>query len=203
MELADLANLAQPPHLRTLFADDSKRAERYVFNVADLRVDVSKQRITDDLIGSLIELAQSAGVEQRRDAMFAGERINVAEDRAVGHVALRMPADSSFEIDGVNVVPDVHAVLDAMAVLADRVRADDRITHVVNIGIGGSDLGPAMAYQALDAFRHRRIRCSYVSNIDGADIAGVLADAIAVLALADLDTRAADGRDHVPLRHHQ
>jgi len=177
MEIADLANLAQPPHLRTLFANDPTRAERYVFRVADLRVDVSKQRITDDLIGSLIELAQSVGVEQRRDAMFAGEHINISEDRAVGHTALRLPPESSFEIDGLNVVPNVHAVLDAMEAFADRVRADDRITHVVNIGIGGSDLGPAMAYQALDAFRHRRIRCSYVSNIDGADIAGVLADA--------------------------
>ena len=153
MEIADLANLAQPPHLRTLFANDPTRAERYVFRVADLRVDVSKQRITDDLIGSLIELAQSVGVEQRRDAMFAGEHINISEDRAVGHTALRLPPESSFEIDGLNVVPNVHAVLDAMEAFADRVRADDRITHVINIGIGGSDLGPAMAYQALDAFR--------------------------------------------------
>ncbi|MDG1188765.1 MAG: glucose-6-phosphate isomerase [Ilumatobacter sp.] len=177
MELADLANLAQPPHLRTLFANDPTRAERYVFRVADLRVDVSKQRITDDLVKSLIELAQSVGVEERRDAMFAGEHINISEDRAVGHTALRLPPESSFEIDGLNVVPHVHAVLDAMEAFADRVRADDRITHVVNIGIGGSDLGPAMAYQALNAFRHRRIRCSYVSNIDGADIADVLSGA--------------------------
>ncbi len=177
MELADLAQLQPPPHLRTLFADDPGRAERYTVQLADLRIDMSKQRITDELLAALLELAVDRGVEARRDAMFAGEHINVAEDRAVGHVALRMPAGSSFEIDGANVVPDVHAVLDAMAAFADRVRADDTITHVVNIGIGGSDLGPAMAYQALAAYRHPRIRCSFVSNIDGADIAGVLADA--------------------------
>ena len=176
MELVDLANIVPPPHLRTLFADDPGRAERYVFDVADLRVDLSKQRITDEIIGSLLELADFAGVEQRRDAMYAGEHINVAEDRAVGHVALRLPVGSRFEIDGTDVVPDVHAVIDAMAAFANRVRNDERITHIVNIGIGGSDLGPAMAYQALESFRDQDIRCSFVSNIDGADIAGVLAE---------------------------
>ena len=109
--------------------------------------------------------------------MFAGEHINVTEDRAVMHVALRAPRDRSIVVDGVDVVPAVHEVLDQMASFADRVRADDRITHVVNIGIGGSDLGPAMAYRALDAYRHERIRCSFVSNVDGADIAAVLRDA--------------------------
>ena len=176
MELADLSNLAPPPHLRSLFVDDPGRAERYAFDVAGLRVDLSKQRITDEIITALLELADHRGVERRRDAMFAGEHINVAEDRAVGHVALRMPAGVRFEIDGVDVVPDVQEVLDAMTGFADRVRADDRITHVVNIGIGGSDLGPAMVYQALEAYRHPQMRCSFVSNIDGADIAGVLAD---------------------------
>ncbi len=177
MELADLSALQPPPHLRSLFADDPARAERFTFELADLRIDVSKQRITDDLMSSLLGLAADSGVEARRDAMFAGEHINVAEDRAVGHVALRMPRGTEFLIDGANVVPDVHAVLDSMAVFADRIRNDDRITHIVNIGIGGSDLGPAMAYQALDAFRLPRLRCSFVSNIDGADIAAVLADA--------------------------
>ncbi len=108
--------------------------------------------------------------------MFAGEHINVTEDRAVMHVALRAPKGSVLTVDGVDVVPEVHEVLEQMSEFADRVRADDRITHVVNIGIGGSDLGPAMAYRALDAYRHERIRCSFVSNVDGADIAAVLAD---------------------------
>lgn len=176
MELAELATLAPPAHLRRLFADDPQRSERFTFDAVDLRVDLSKQRITDSILASLVDLATSSGVVERRDAMFAGEHINVTEDRAVGHVALRMPRGSAFEIDGVDVVPEVHAVLDSMAVFSDRIRADERITHVVNIGIGGSDLGPAMAYLALDAYRHERIRCSFVSNIDGADIAGVLAD---------------------------
>ncbi len=107
--------------------------------------------------------------------MFAGEHVNVTEDRAVMHVALRAPKDAVMMVDGVDVVPEVHEVLDQMGAFADRVRADDRISHVVNIGIGGSDLGPAMAYRALDAYRHERIRCSFVSNVDGADIASVLA----------------------------
>jgi glucose-6-phosphate isomerase len=177
MELADLSTLQPPPHLRELFADDPGRAERFTCELVDLRIDMSKQRITDDVLSTLLGLAAERSVESRREAMFAGERINVGEDRAVGHVALRMPQGSEFLIDGANVVPDVHAVLDSMAVFADRIRNDDRITHVVNIGIGGSDLGPAMAYQALEAFRHPRLRCSFVSNIDGADIATVLADA--------------------------
>lgn len=176
MDLADLSALQPPAHLRSLFADDPERAARFTFEIADLRIDLSKQRITDDLLTMLLGLAADSGVEARRDAMFAGEHINVAEDRAVGHVALRMPRGSEFDIDGADVVADVHDVLDAMAVFAQRIRNDDRITHVVNIGIGGSDLGPAMAYQALDAFRHPRLRCSFVSNIDGADIAAVLAD---------------------------
>ena len=174
--LSALAELAPPAHLRELFADDPGRAERYVIDVADLRVDYSKHRIDDRVLATLIELAESSGVEARRDAMFAGEHVNVTEDRAVMHVALRAPKGTVMTVDGVDVVPDVHEVLDQMRAFADRVRADDRITHVVNIGIGGSDLGPAMAYQALDAYRHERIRCSFVSNVDGADVASVLAD---------------------------
>jgi len=171
-----LAELPRPAHLRTLFADDPGRAERYVVEVGDLRIDYSKHRIDDAVLAGLVALAERCGVEARRDAMFAGEHINVTEDRAVMHVALRAPEHSVITVDGTNVVPEVHEVLDAMTTFADRVRADDRITHVVNIGIGGSDLGPAMAYRALDAYRHERIRCSFVSNVDGADIASVLAD---------------------------
>ncbi len=143
--------------------------------VGDLRIDWSKQLVDDAVFAGLIEVASGAGVEGRRDAMFAGEHINVTEDRAVMHVALRAPRTSSMVVDGVDVVPAVHAVLDQMSAFADRVRADERITHVVNIGIGGSDLGPAMAYRALEAYRHERLRCSFVSNVDGADIAAVLA----------------------------
>ena len=143
--------------------------------VADLHIDWSKQLVDDVVFSGLVDVARSAGVEERRDAMFAGEHINVTEDRAVMHVALRAPRTSAILVDGVDVVPGVHAVLDQMAAFAERVRADERITHVVNIGIGGSDLGPAMAYRALDAYRHERLRCSFVSNVDGADIAAVLA----------------------------
>ncbi|MGE5210884.1 MAG: glucose-6-phosphate isomerase [Acidobacteriota bacterium] len=174
--LAALADLPRPAHLRQLFADDPGRAERYVTEVADLRIDWSKHLVDDTVLAGLLDLAERSGVEARRDAMFAGEHVNVTEDRAVMHVALRAPAGTVMTVDGVNVVPEVNEVLDAMSAFADRVRADDRITHVVNIGIGGSDLGPAMAYRALDAYRHERIRCSFVSNVDGADVASVLAD---------------------------
>ena len=174
--LSALAELPRPAHLRQLFADDPGRAERYLVEVADLRIDYSKHRIDDTVLAGLVEVAVRSGVEARRDAMFAGEHINVTEDRAVMHVALRAPKGSVMTVDGMDVVPDVHAVLDEMSAFADRVRSDDRITHVVNIGIGGSDLGPAMAYRALDAYRHERIRCSFVSNVDGADIVAALAN---------------------------
>jgi glucose-6-phosphate isomerase len=173
--LSVLADVARPTDLRELFADDPARAERYVIEIADLRIDYSKHLVDDAVLQALVALAERAGVEARRDAMFAGEHINVTEDRAVMHVALRAPRGSVITVDGVDVVPEVHEVLDRMAAFAERVRADDRITHVVNIGIGGSDLGPAMAYRALDAYRHPRIRCSFVSNVDGADVASVLA----------------------------
>ncbi len=180
MDTADLssalAELPRPAHLRRLFADDPGRAERYVTDVADLRIDWSKHLVDDTVLAGLLELAARAGVEARRDAMFAGEHVNVTEDRAVMHVALRAPKGAVMTVDGVDVVAEVHEVLDRMSAFADRIRGDERIAHVVNIGIGGSDLGPAMAYRALDAYRHERIRCSFVSNIDGADIAGVLAD---------------------------
>ena len=172
--LDSLATLPKAAHLSTLFADDPGRADRYVVEVGDLRIDYSKQSIDDAILERLLQLAGDAGVEARRDAMFAGEHINTTEDRAVMHVALRAPAGASMNVDGDDVVPEVHAVLDQMAAFADRIRADETITHVVNIGIGGSDLGPAMATRALHAFAHPRIRSSFVSNIDGADIAGVL-----------------------------
>ena len=172
--LDSLATLPKAADLSTLFADDPGRADRYVVEVGDLRIDYSKQSIDDAILERLLQLAGDAGVEARRDAMFAGEHINTTEDRAVMHVALRAPAGASMNVDGDDVVPEVHAVLDQMAAFADRIRADETITHVVNIGIGGSDLGPAMATRALHAFAHPRIRSSFVSNIDGADIAGVL-----------------------------
>jgi len=174
--LAAIAALPPPLPLAALFADDPDRATRCVVEAADLRVDYSKHGIDASMFDELVALAGAAGVPERRDAMFAGEHINVTEDRAVGHPALRAPRDATFVIDGRDVVPDVHEVLDRMAAFADRIRADERIEHVVNIGIGGSDLGPAMATRALDAYRHERIRCSFVSNIDGTAIADVLAD---------------------------
>jgi glucose-6-phosphate isomerase len=160
--------------LAELFADDPDRADRFVFTAADLRVDVSKHPIDGPLLTALVGWAEQAGVARRRDAMFAGERINVTEDRAVLHVALRAPGDDVIEVDGHNVVADVHAVLEAMGDFADRVRDDDTITDIVNIGIGGSDLGPAMAARALAAYGHPRLRAHFVSNVDGADIHSVL-----------------------------
>jgi glucose-6-phosphate isomerase len=171
-----LESVPRPGSLRSLFADDSERAQRMVVSVGGLRIDYSKQRVTGEVIDRLLDLARERGVEERRDAVFAGEHINTTEDRAVMHVALRAPVGVSLMVDGADVVPDVHEVLAQMGAFADRVRADERITHVVNIGIGGSDLGPAMATRALAAFAHPRIRSSFVSNIDGADIAAVLAD---------------------------
>jgi glucose-6-phosphate isomerase len=162
------AVVARP--LSELFHTDPERADRYVVQAGELRIDYSKQPVDDALMAALTGWAGSAGVAERRDAMFRGDHINVTEDRAVLHTALRAPRDSTLVVDGHDVVPDVHAVLDAMAEFADRVRADDTITDIVNIGIGGSDLGPAMAAQALAAFGHPRLRCHFVSNVDGADI---------------------------------
>jgi glucose-6-phosphate isomerase len=156
--------------LAELFAEDPGRAERYVVDAGDLRIDYSKHPIDDTLLAALIDHPVSAGVLARRDEMFAGARINVTEDRAVLHTALRSPKGAVVVVDGANVVPDVHGVLDRMSVFSDRIRADERITDIVNIGIGGSDLGPAMAAQALAAFGHPRLRAHFVSNVDGADI---------------------------------
>ncbi|MFE1032672.1 glucose-6-phosphate isomerase [Streptomyces sp. NPDC058807] len=176
--LADHRKDALPrPDLRELLADDPGRAERYVVRVGDLRIDYSKNLVTDETLALLRELAAATGVFELRDAMFRGERINITEDRAVLHTALRAPRDAVIEVDGENVVPKVHAVLDKMAGFSDRVRSGEwtghtgkRIKNVVNIGIGGSDLGPAMAYEALRAFTDRSLTFRFVSNVDGADL---------------------------------
>ncbi|MFK0136406.1 glucose-6-phosphate isomerase [Streptomyces murinus] len=166
-----------PLHLRELFASDPGRAERYVVRVGDLHIDYSKQLITDETLALLQELATATDVFGLRDAMFRGERINITEDRAVLHTALRAPRDAVIEVDGENVVPKVHAVLDKMSDFAQRVRSGAwtghtgrRIRNVVNIGIGGSDLGPAMAYEALRSFADRDLTVRFVSNVDGADL---------------------------------
>ncbi|NEB30414.1 glucose-6-phosphate isomerase, partial [Streptomyces sp. SID14446] len=165
------------PHLRELFAADPGRAERYVVRVGDLHIDYSKHLITDETLALLQELATATDVFGLRDAMFRGEKINTTEDRAVLHTALRAPADAVVEVDGENVVPGVHAVLDKMAAFAGRVRSGEWTGHtgrpirnVVNIGIGGSDLGPAMAYEVLCPFTDRGLTVRFVSNVDGADL---------------------------------
>ncbi|MFF9166016.1 MULTISPECIES: glucose-6-phosphate isomerase [unclassified Streptomyces] len=164
-------------HLRDLFANDPGRAERYVVTAGDLRIDYSKHLVTDETLALLQELAAATDVVGLRDAMFRGEKINVTERRAVLHTALRAPRDAVVEVDGENVVPKVHAVLDKMSDFAQRVRSGEwtghtgkRIRNVVNIGIGGSDLGPAMAYEALRAFTDRALTVRFVSNVDGADL---------------------------------
>ncbi|NUP15290.1 MAG: glucose-6-phosphate isomerase [Streptomyces sp.] len=171
------ADALQRPRLRELFAADPSRAQRYVVRVGDLRIDYSKHLINDETLALLQELAAATNVFGLRDAMFRGERINVTEDRAVLHTALRAPADAVVEVDGENVVPQVHAVLDKMSDFAERVRSGEwtghtgrRIRNVVNIGIGGSDLGPAMAYEALRPFTARELTFRFVSNVDGADL---------------------------------
>ncbi|MDR8410252.1 glucose-6-phosphate isomerase [Nonomuraea sp. 3-1Str] len=169
-------------HLRELFAEDPGRAERMTLTAGDLFLDYAKQRATGETLDLLVALAERAGLRERIDAMFSGEHINVSEDRAVLHVALRMPAGAELTVDGQDVVGDVHAVLDKMSGFAERVRSQEwrgatgqPITTVVNIGIGGSDLGPAMAYEALRDYADAGIEARFVSNIDPADITGNLA----------------------------
>jgi len=171
------AGALRQPQLRELFATDPGRADRYVARVGDLRIDYSKHLITDETLALLQELAAATDVFGLRDAMFRGEKINTTEQRAVLHTALRAPRDAVVEVDGENVVPGVHAVLEKMADFAGRVRSGEwtghtgqRIRNVVNIGIGGSDLGPAMAYEALRAFTDRELTVRFVSNVDGADL---------------------------------
>jgi len=165
-------------HLRDLFAKDPQRGERMTLEVGDFYFDYSKNRLTDETIQLLIQLAEQSGVRERMEAMFRGEKINVTENRPVLHVALRAPRDAVIEVDGKNVVPEVHAVLDKMAAFSDRIRSGEwkghtgkRIRNVINIGIGGSDLGPAMAYDALRAYSDRNLTFRFVSNVDGTDIA--------------------------------
>ncbi len=170
-------------HLRQLFADDPKRGERLTLEAAGLFLDYSKNRITDETLKLLLALAEESGLRGRIDAMFRGDRINVTEDRAVLHVALRAPKGSSITLDGKNVVPDVHAVLDRMTDFSNRVRSGawvghtgKRIRNVVNVGIGGSDLGPVMAYEALRHYSERSMTFRFVSNVDGTDFAEATRD---------------------------
>ncbi len=170
-------------HLRELFAADPGRGETMTCEAGDLYLDWSKNRVTGETVGLLVALAERAGLRQRIDAMFAGERINVTENRAVLHVALRAPEGSSILLDGHNVVEDVHEVLRRMRGFADEVRSGRwlghtgrRIRNVVNLGIGGSDLGPAMAYEALRPYSDRSMTFRFVSNVDGADIAEATRD---------------------------
>src|SRR5215470_14888650 len=170
-------------HLRQLFADDKTRGERLTVEGVGLYLDYSKHRVTDETLRLLVRLAEEAGLRERIDAMFRGEKINVTENRAVLHVALRAPRGQSILVDGKDVVPDVHAVLDRMADFATRIRdggwkgyTGKRIRNVVNIGIGGSDLGPVMAYEALRHYSARDMTFRFVSNVDGTDFAEATGD---------------------------
>jgi glucose-6-phosphate isomerase len=163
-------------HLRELFADDPKRGERLTVEAAGLFLDYSKNRITNQTLKLLLQLAAESGLRDKIDAMFNGEKINITENRAVLHVALRAPKGASIFVDGKNVVPEVHAVLDKMAEFSNRVRSGEwkghtgkRIKNVINIGIGGSDLGPVMAYEALKHYSERAMTFRFVSNVDGID----------------------------------
>ncbi len=170
-------------HLRNLFADDPKRGERMTIEAMGLYLDYSKNRITDETLKLLLQLAEECGLRARMDAMFRGEKINITENRAVLHVALRAPREASIVVDGENVVPQVHAVLDKMADFSKRVRSGEwkghtgkSIRNIINIGIGGSDLGPVMAYEALKHYSERALTFRFVSNIDGTDFAEAVHD---------------------------
>lgn len=170
-------------HLRTLFAEDPKRGQRLTLEAAGIYLDYSKNRVTDDTLRLLLQLAETAGLRERIDAMFRGEKINVTENRAVLHVALRAPKEKAIFADGQNVVPEVHAVLDKMTAFANRVRSGQwkgytgkRIRNIVNIGIGGSDLGPHMAYEALKSYSDRNLTFRFVSNVDGTDFVEAVHD---------------------------
>jgi glucose-6-phosphate isomerase len=170
-------------HLRKLFEDDPKRGERMTVEAVGLFLDYSKNRITDETLKLLLQLANESGLRERIDAMFRGEKINITENRAVLHVALRAPKEVSIVVDGENVVPQVHAVLDKMSAFSNRVRSGTwkghtgkRIRNVINIGIGGSDLGPVMAYEALKHYSDRAMTFRFVSNVDGTDFAEAVWD---------------------------
>jgi glucose-6-phosphate isomerase len=170
-------------HLRTLFAQDPKRGERFACEAVGIYLDYSKNRITDETIQLLLKLAEESGVHERMEAMFRGEKINVTENRAVLHVALRAPKGESIYVDGEDVVPEVHAVLDKMTDFSNRVRSGEwkgytgkRMRNIVNIGIGGSDLGPHMAYDALRYYSDRNLTVRFVSNVDGNEFAELTRD---------------------------
>ena len=170
-------------HLRQLFADDPNRGERMAFEAVGLYLDYSKNRVTDETLKLLVQLAEESGLRARIDSMFRGEKINVTENRAALHVALRSPRGASILVDGKNVVPEVHSVLDKMADFSNRVRGGawkgltgKRIRNVINIGIGGSDLGPVMAYEALKHYSERNMNFRFVSNVDGTDFAEAVRD---------------------------
>ncbi len=170
-------------HLRDLFANDPGRGERLTTSGAGLFLDYSKNRVTAETLGLLMNLAEESGLRERIDAMFRGEKINITEDRAVLHVALRAPEGESILVDGEDVVPQVHDVLERMSSFAARIRSGDwkghtgrPIRNVVNIGIGGSDLGPVMAYEALRHYSERALRFRFVSNVDGTDFAEATLD---------------------------
>ena len=172
-----------PLHLRKLFADDPRRGERLTLEATGIYLDYSKNRITEETLALLVQLAEQSGLRERIDAMFGGQHINVSENRAVLHTALRAPKGTSVQVDGVNVVPLVHAVLEKMTDFANRVRSGAwkghtgmRIRNVVNIGIGGSDLGPVMAYEALKSYSERAMTFRFVSNVDGTDFVEAVRD---------------------------
>src|SRR6185437_1627689 len=170
-------------HLRDLFAADAQRGERLTVEAEGIYLDYSKHRVTEETMRLLVALAEACGLRERIDAMFRGDRINVTENRSVLHVALRAPRDASIVVDGTDVVEEVHAVLDRMGDFSDRIRSGDwvghtgkRIRNVVNIGIGGSDLGPVMAYEALRHYSERSMVFRFVSNVDGTDFAEATRD---------------------------
>ena len=170
-------------HLRDLFDDDPERAEKFTAEAVGISLDYSKNRITEKTIRLLLELAEESGLRERIDAMFRGDKINITENRAVLHVALRAPKEATIVVDGKNVVPEVHAVLDRMSAFSNRVRSGawtghtgKRIRNVINVGIGGSDLGPVMAYEALKHYSERSMTFRFVSNIDGTDFAEAVVD---------------------------
>jgi glucose-6-phosphate isomerase len=170
-------------HLRTLFADDPRRAEKFTVEAVGLYFDYSKHRLTDETLRLLLQLAEESGLRGRIEAMFGGERINTTENRAVLHVALRAPREAQIFFEGVNVVPEVHAVLERMETFSNQIRSGEwlghtgkPIRHVVNVGIGGSDLGPVMAYEALKHYSRRDLTFRFVSNVDGTDFAEATRD---------------------------
>jgi len=181
--LATHAEAIKPVQLRQLFHDDPARGTRLTAEAVGLFLDYSKNRITDETLKLLLELAEQSGLKQHIEAMFTGEKINTTENRAVLHVALRAPKSESIKVDGEDVVPAVHEVLDKMSAFAEKVRSgqwlgytDKPIKNIVNIGIGGSDLGPVMAYEALRHYSKRELTFRFVSNVDGTDFAEAVRD---------------------------